>query len=192
MPLGLKAQGLLSESQSMGDGWIGDSRRRFSKSYLWGKSSYLFRFPPSLTGSFDSGGRIAERRRDWLSSGMGMRDSHSSTRPAVPRGPQVDRLMVVFLVEVASMRTFSWWKWRCRCLVNDASCGNFPSKTSQNAHFLIKHPLSNLISKLDAMSKSGLYLRVISEDWSNGGKRVGVFPWSVMVFRVKVWMYLFR
>ena len=108
MPLRLKAQSLLPGNQSMGDGWIQDLRRRLSGSCGVGESPYFLRFPPSVVGSFESGLEMAERRRGCcFSSGMGIRGSHSSTNPAVPRWPQVDSLMVEFFFRLVTMRTFS-------------------------------------------------------------------------------------
>lgn len=72
------------------------------------ESTYFFRFFSSVGGSVDFGIEIVDPRRDCnFSSGMGIRGSHSSTNPAVPRWPHVDRLMVEFFLRRVTMRTFS-------------------------------------------------------------------------------------
>ena len=106
--------------------WVVGMRRQVCHWVFWS----------SLVSVFDSlafAVEIVDRRRGCrISSRMGIRDSHSSTKPAVPRGPQVERLMVGFFLGLATMRTFSLiLNNRIGCLEKDASCAIFPSKFSQ-------------------------------------------------------------
>lgn len=89
-----------------GGGWIHESQRGL-------ENTYFFRLCFSSVGvSVGFGIEIVGPRRDCsFSSGMGIRGSHSSTNPAVPRLPHVDRLMVEFFLRPVTMRTFSMlWK----------------------------------------------------------------------------------
>jgi len=108
--MGWKAQGLSTENQAMGDCWIHDSsKKRLSESCYGGvRGITYFKSALSAVDSLDFVVETDERRRVCrFSSRMGIRDSHSSTNPAVPRGPQVERLMVGFFWGLATMGTFS-------------------------------------------------------------------------------------
>ena len=82
--------------------------KKIERVFLRGGRPYFLRFSLSVVGSIESGLEMDERRRVCcFSSGIGIRGSHSSTNPAVPRWPQVDRLIVEFFLRPVTMRTFS-------------------------------------------------------------------------------------